>query len=56
MSLLNGYPKWMFEKFSEESKLSGNLNINTNDKSNINNNINNKTHMFVLHNKDTKNH
>ena len=38
----------MFEKINEESKLSGVLNITTNNKSNITNDITNTTHMLVL--------
>ena len=29
---INGYPKWVFVKTNEECKLSGDLNINTNNK------------------------
>ena len=45
---INGYPKWVFDKINEECKLSGNLNITTNNKSNINNDLTNTTHMLVL--------
>ena len=38
----------MFEKINEEYKLSGNLNIASNNKSNINNDILNTTYMLVL--------
>ena len=45
---INGYSKWVFEKINEECKLSGNLNIATNNKSNITNDITNTTLMIVL--------
>ena len=45
---INGYLKWLFDKITEECKLSGNLNIVFNNKSNINNDITNTTHMLVL--------
>ena len=45
---INGYPKWVFDKINEECKLSGNLNVTTNNKSNISNGITNTTHMLVL--------
>ena len=45
---MNGCPKWAFDKINEECKLSGNLNISTNNKSNISNDITNTTHMLVL--------
>ena len=38
----------MFDKINEECKLSGNLNITTNNKSNISNDITNTTHILVL--------
>ena len=38
----------MFDKITEECKLSGNHNIIFNNKSNINNDITNTTHMLVL--------
>ena len=41
----------MFDKINEECKLSGNLNVTTNNKSNINNDIANTTHTLVLPNK-----
>ena len=45
---INGYPEQVFEKINEEYKLSGNLNIASNNKSNINNDITNTTYMLVL--------
>ena len=44
---MNGYPKWAFDKINEECKLSGNLNISTNNKSNISNDLTNTTQMLV---------
>ena len=38
----------MFDKINEECKISGNLNVTTNNKSNISNGITNTTHMLVI--------
>ena len=45
---IKGYLKRVFEKINEECKLSGNLNIITNNKCNINNGITNTTNILLL--------